>query len=118
MRDAKRPLYAKMFAASDFEQQFATKLNPVLEDVVTTTGDRLAEELIKSQNRANAKALLFPDRADNRPAVLIASSWGADSLVETVGTELFVEAARLSRQYRFIISVHPNNTTRSSNKAC
>ena len=109
LRDG-RPRFARILEASEDCRQRAIEANPVLTDAVVAVGDLRCDQLLalRSQRDATRQRLGFgPDQT----VVLMMSTWGSASLMETVGKELIEQARRLMDEcgYRFILSTHPNH---------
>lgn len=107
------PLYAKMFAAGPAEQAFALGVNPRLEGAVSVVGSIETDAfLARNRRREEIRADLGVDPSDT--VVIIMSTWGERSLIETVGLSLVEEAKRLEDGFHFILTIHPNNYTRAA----
>lgn len=109
-REDGRPVFTKMLEASDEIRQLAIAARPALADVIVTVGDLNADAMLSLQShRDEIRESLGFNRSDK--VVLIQSTWGDASLMESVGAALIAEAHKLARRgaYRFILSTHPNH---------
>lgn len=104
-------LYSVMLAAGEWEHRCALAVNPRLDGVVRVAGEMLVDRLLEHQElRGQIRERLGVGR-DQR-VLLIMSSWGERSLVQTVGRKLIEQAERLTGEYYVLVSIHPNNYTR------
>jgi hypothetical protein len=109
------PMFSKMLASGPAEARCALNINPVLEDTLAFVGsptvDRLRE---RARRRAEIRAALGIGTDD--VVVMMMSSWGEQSLIQTVGTSLVEAAQGLTDRYHFILTIHPNNYTRAADE--
>jgi len=108
---SRSPVFTKMFAAGQLERQCVRDLNPALLERVAVTGDMLADELIRRQGsrpQIREQLKMQPDEK----VVLLMSSWGPDSFIQKHGHRFLQEAEELSKKFRLVLSIHPNNWTR------
>lgn len=110
-----RPVFDTMIASGELERQAAIRSNDVMDGVVKVVGDPQVDRLLEQQPRyadIRSELGITPDQR----AVLIMSTWGPDSLIETIGPKLLKEARELQGEYRFLLTIHPNNYTRSERR--
>jgi hypothetical protein len=103
-----RPHFTKMFEASETIRQRAIAAKPKLTDVIVTVGDLKVDAMLSLQTqRDEIRQSMNLAPADT--VVLIQSTWGDTSLMETMGVDLIEEAKKLMEKgaYRFILSTHP-----------
>jgi len=99
--------YDCMFAASKREKELALNQTPELSKRVKVVGFLRADEFLHYARKMTSGAR---DRLGYTPAqtvVHIISTWGENSLYATRGQWLIDQVARLSRQYAFVVSIHP-----------
>jgi len=107
-----RPLYAVMFAAGKIERDCAVHVNPRLAGRIAIVGEPLVDLLLeRNRNRCEIRTMLG---LGSKPVVLIMSSWGRHSLINTVGPSILETATDLIDKYHFILSLHPRNFTRGA----
>lgn len=103
-------VYSKIFEASKEVYTQTVAQRPELGPIIAVVGDLCADELLalRSQREAIRRKLGF---SDDQTVVLIQSTWGPTSLMETVGKALIEQAAALQNdsRYRFILSTHPHH---------
>jgi hypothetical protein len=109
LRPYSKPYYDKMFAASDFEKDYAIKATKELQSRVVVTGFLQADLIDKLQNETRDVIRDKLGYSSDDIVVHIISTWGSASLFQTIGEELLCEAARISNKYKFIFSLHPRH---------
>lgn len=106
-RPFNRPLYSRMFAASQYEKGLATSATPELEDSVVVTGFLRADKFVEyAQSKKTELRRALGYTATDR-VVHIISTWGEGSLYGTVGERILDELKNLPAEYKFIFSLHP-----------
>ncbi len=106
------PLFAHIFEASQTTRDQAVRARPALEPVIAVVGDLRADALLaRNEHRSEIRKSLGFDEGDT--VVMIQSTWGPASLMETMGESIVAEASKMigSSRYRFILSTHPNHWT-------
>ncbi len=103
-------VYTRIFEASKEVCDQTVTQQPDLRPIIAIVGDLQADELLalQSQREKIRRGLGF---AEGDTVVLIQSTWGPTSLLETVGKDLIEQAATLQNnsRYRFILSTHPHH---------
>lgn len=105
-----RPFYTRMFEASEHSVAEAVRHNPKLRGIAVAVGDLPADHMLS----------LRPQREDIRRSfgyangdlvILVQSTYGPTSLMETVGSSLVTECVRLARNrgWKFILQTHPHH---------
>lgn len=109
LRPYSEPFYDKMFAASFFEKKYAIASCKKLKDRIAVTGFLRADsvEELERENREDIRKNLGYSKDDI--VVHIISTWGPDSLFQTIGEELLDEAITLLDKYKFVFSLHPRH---------
>jgi hypothetical protein len=104
-----KSLYASILESSEATAEEVVRRLPVLAGHVVVTGSLAADELLARQTEARS---IRPEMGI-RPAehvVVMMSTFGPSSLMETVGRPLMEQMRRLTdaRRYRFVVCTHPN----------
>ncbi len=103
-----RCVYTKMLASSPLEQRDAERVDPVFSQVITLTGEVLAADLLRrNQRRESIRAELGLSPGDK--AVLFMSTWGSRSLFGAGPDELEAVALALAKRYTVFLTVHPRH---------
>jgi hypothetical protein len=106
LRPFSKPLYDKIFVASVNEKKIAITNTPELENRIAITGLLQVDKLLKeSAKRSDIRRSLAIQDTDY--AIHIISTWGKDSLFQTIGKELLDEAIKLQDRFKFMLSIHP-----------
>lgn len=102
------PFYTKMFAASWCEREQALLETPSLKGRVVVTGFLRADLLEQRKNDRDEirRRLGFQD---SDIVVHVISTWGSDSLEQTLGDALRDACEELSHKFRFVVSLHPRH---------
>ncbi|MBN1972655.1 MAG: CDP-glycerol glycerophosphotransferase family protein [Sedimentisphaerales bacterium] len=110
-KDDQTPAFDKIFVSSDREKIYVETVSPEYRDRIDCVGDIRFDNLIEACRKQNQikKELNIPE---GKKVVLVVSSWGPNSLLHTIGKQLYEECLRLADVYHFIISAHPNNYDR------
>ena len=98
-----------MFAASDFEKDYAITATKELQSRVVVTGFLQADLIDKMQNERREIIRYKLGYSHDDIVVHIISTWGPTSLFQTIGEELICATARISNKYKFIFSLHPRH---------
>ena len=103
-------MFTTIFEAGRAVRDDAVRNNPCLEGHVAVVGDLRADEMVELNGQRDRVRGDLGFASDD-VVVLIQSTWGTDSLMETMGRGLLGEAMLVRDQggYKFLISVHPNN---------
>ena len=103
-------IFASIFEPGWAVRDNAVRNNPSLEGHIAVVGDLRADKMFE-MNRQRDRVRGDLGFGSDDVLVLIQSTWGPDSLMETMGRELLGEAMSLRDRgrYKFLISVHPNN---------
>jgi hypothetical protein len=103
-----RLIYQKIFRTSLFLKEMARKFYPDFVAAVRVTGSLQADRLLA----------IDPDIPDvlklrgldpGKQTVLIASSWGEHSLIQSSAEWLLAQMKELARDYNIILTIHLNN---------
>lgn len=103
-----RPRYTVMLDMSEHTRERVERELPALRGSIRVVGDLMADQLLGSQSQREEIRHELGFAPDER-VVLIMSTWGADSLMESMGHEILATAGALGPPYRFILSTHPNH---------
>lgn len=101
-------LYQSIFEASKHNKTNVSNLFPYLSSSLTVVGDLRADRLLEMTRDREKVREQFGIHKDEK-VILILSTWGDESLMESMGQELIQEALKLKNRYKFIISTHPNH---------
>ncbi|MDY6950129.1 MAG: hypothetical protein SWE60_01320 [Thermodesulfobacteriota bacterium] len=103
--------YTKFFATSrdEFNIAKADKHARAFTNKIAVTSDAMALKLLeKNRDRERVRSDLGITSNDQK-AVLLMSTWGANSLLRTIGPAIVDEAMGLSTKYRFFVFAHAHN---------
>lgn len=101
------PVYTRILESSEWVRRQVVHQLPELADTIVVVGNLTADRVrTLDADRAQLRARV----PGGGPVVAIMSTFGAHSLVETMGSLLFAELVRLRRQdrFRFVVLTHPN----------
>ena len=103
------PIYDTLCVASHHEARRALDLVPELEGRIAVVGNIAADELLALDGRRDEvrKALGF---GAAETTVALISTWGPESLAETIGHDLLTEALAIQARssHRFVALLHPH----------
>jgi CDP-glycerol glycerophosphotransferase (TagB/SpsB family) len=102
-----RPRFALIFEASHRDAKEAKERVPQIGRAVRVVGERRLDDLIVANSRRHE--LRQRMGFNQRPVIMIASTFGTESLRETLGPRLYEEALKLQGQFQFIASTHPRH---------
>lgn len=98
--------YTRMFVPSETVKQWAVRMDPAFEDVVTVVGSASDDKMLaKASHRAEYRHR-FGFKPDDI-VVFAMGTWGPHSLFQQMGDAILTRARELQGQFRFILSVHP-----------
>jgi len=103
--------YTKILATSydEFNIARADKHGRAFTNKIIVTSEAMALKLLKTnQDREKIRADLGI-KSNERKAILIMSTWGADSLLFTIWQAIIERAVKLTTKYRFFIFAHAHN---------
>ena len=106
IRPFSKPFYNKMFCPSKSEKIYALNNNIRLKNRLLITGF-LRADILTELNTKRDKIRNSLGYKKNEIVVHIISTWGKNSLFQTVGERLLDEVAKITNEYRFIFSLHP-----------
>jgi hypothetical protein len=99
-------LYDRMFAASSCEKEMAVRADPCLADVVRVTGSLMADRIVShARQRSAIRARL--GFTDQDRVIHVISTWGAASLMATVGPQLLDHLEHTGHSHHVLLSLHP-----------
>ncbi len=108
LREDGEPRYARFFVASETARDTATRECPQLAGRIEIVGDVQGDQLLtRSEQRGEIRHRLGLKPEDK--VVLIMSTWGPASLMESMGPAIIEAAKPLAGDYRFLFSTHPNH---------
>lgn len=101
-------IYEKIFLAGEHAQKQVREHYPVFYPRVRVVGSLLGDRLVNAgaQNRVNSVA---PNLDRGKKTVMLASSWGPHSLIQSQKNEIIKGVRNLAGEYNVVISLHPNN---------
>lgn len=106
-RRKRKPLYSRMFVGDEVIRDLAVKTAPSLNDSIVVTGKLMYDSVLSQvEHREEFRRRLGIGR--DTTAVFVLSTWRPDSLIESVGDAFLEESRKLLTEFKFIISVHPN----------
>ncbi len=110
IRQDGKPVFTRMFEPSEAARERALRINPALRDALVVVGDLRADKMLSMRSERDQLRMDMGFGPDDR-VILIQSTWGPASLMETIGRELVEEASRIAKTgaYHFIVSTHPNH---------
>lgn len=103
----KQPIYSLMLEGEGKVRDLAIETNPSLSDVIVVVGNMVYDSILSQTDRREE----FRHRlgiGSNEIAVFVLSTWRPECLIESVGDEFLEESRKLLSEFKFIISVHPN----------
>lgn len=101
------PYYDRMFAASNWEKEFALTQTPELADAIVVTGFLRADNFLESAPRARDEAIKRLSLDTEKKIVHVISTWGPQSLYSQHGKAFLQQMAELRPGYEFLVSIHP-----------
>lgn len=114
----KEPIFDLLLEPSHYNKNQATQNNPILENCIAVVGDIRSDRLLKNAQKRHFY-LEKTESANFGNVILVQSTWGAASLVERFGTDLFEELNRIGQKQNWLIlvSLHPNHWTGYANSS-
>ena len=105
-----RVFYSRMFEPSEAAVRFGVAHNPRLEGILVAVGDLAADCMLALRGQRDAIREAHAYGPGDR-VVLLQSTYGPTSLMETIGRELVAECVRLAAtgRWRFILQTHPHH---------
>lgn len=99
-------MFDKMFVASTSERNAALAANPDLKGRLEIVGSLMVDEI---RERRKQRALLRKRLGvqEHQKLIHIISTWGATSLIATVGDSLLEVFTGFDASYKFVLSLHP-----------
>jgi CDP-glycerol glycerophosphotransferase (TagB/SpsB family) len=101
-------IYRKIFRTSLFLKEMARQFYPDFAAAVHVTGSLQADRLLAIDPRI-PDILKLRGLDPGKQTVLIASSWGEHSLIQTSAELLLAQTKELARDYNIILTIHLNN---------
>jgi len=108
LRKDGKPMYDCIFESSQKRFEKISISRPELVNKIAVVGDIHMDELI-SMGKKRSQIRDSMSINDTEVVVLIGSTFGTESLMESIGIELIEAAKSLQNRYRFIISTHPHH---------
>ncbi len=102
-----RPFYRRMFVSEHSIRDLAIQHNPVLSDVVAVVGSIANDKLLAKCDERDEIRRGFGFQP-NDIVVFVLSTWRKQCLFETVGDAFLEEAKKLTGEFKFVLTVHPN----------
>jgi len=102
-----RPFYRRMFVSEPMIRDLAIQNNPVLSDVVTVVGSVANDRLLAQCDQRDEIRRCFGFRP-NDIVVFVLSTWREHCLFHTVGDAFLEEAKKLMGEFKFVLTIHPN----------
>jgi hypothetical protein len=102
-----RPLYRLMLEVEKRSRDLIVESIPSLKGVIVVVGSTTYDKLLAQRHRREE----FRQRFGFKPhetVVFVMSSWRQECLFETVGDKLLKESRELLGEFRFMLTVHPN----------
>lgn len=100
-------IYDKMFVSSDYLEQELQKTLPELNGKIKSVGNILVDEIINSVDNRNCDYIKLNFNS-NMQTLMLVSTWGENSLIQSQGEELLDKVVSLSNDYNIIFSLHLN----------
>ncbi len=103
--------YTRFLATSgdEFNIASADRYGRAFTNKIIVTSQALALKLLKKNRDKEKVRSELGIKSNERKAILIMSTWGAGSLLRTMGPAIADEALRLNTKYRFFVFVHAHN---------
>ena len=103
-----RVIYKKIFLAGEHVKEQVRKHYPVFYPHVKVVGSLLGDRLVNAdiQNSVRSTA---PNLDRGKKTVMLASSWGPHSLIQSQKNKIARGVRNLAGEYNVVISLHPNN---------
>jgi len=102
-----RPRYTRIFESSELNRDRIVASNPAFKDVIAVVGSLTADKLsAQVQHRDRIRRQMGYKAEDI--VVFVMSTWGANCLFQTMGDDILAEAAKLQKEFKFILSIHPH----------
>jgi hypothetical protein len=100
-------VYDRMFVSTHKIFELAVKQNPELSKIAVVVGNINNDRIVAALSERNRFRHTFGFRPDDI-VVLVLSTWRKECLFESVGDELLQEARKLMKEFKFILTIHPN----------
>ncbi|MBF0522912.1 MAG: CDP-glycerol glycerophosphotransferase family protein [Candidatus Omnitrophica bacterium] len=101
-------IYSKIFVGSENELARVKRCYPEFHSRVRVVGNLLLDEMDKY---ISLKSEIFKDAGldFSRKTVMIVSTWGSDSLIQSFGLEMIKKIPKLAEKYNVVLTIHHNN---------
>ncbi len=102
-----QPIYSRMFEEDEKVRDLIIETIPSLNNVISVVGDMFYDNVLseaKHREKFRRQLGIGPDET----SVFVLSTWRPECLIESVGDAFLEESRRLLEEFKFIISVHPN----------
>ena len=100
-------IYDKIFVSSEYLEIELQKRLPELNGIIKSVGNIFIDEIINSKE--NKKRVFQTLNFNNKlKTIMLVSTWGDNSLIQSQGEQLLKQVASLSEHYNIILSLHLN----------
>lgn len=100
-------IYDKIFVSSDYLKTELQQRLPELNGIIKSVGNILVDEIFNSKE--NKEKVFQTLNFNNKlKTIMLVSTWGENSLIQSQGEQLLKQVVSLSEHYNVILSLHLN----------
>lgn len=99
--------YRLMFYEREVDRDCTVSKEPLMKDIIAVVGSLAHDKLLAQVDRRNEFRYQLGYKSSDT-VVLVLSTFGPDSLFQTMGDDFLEQSHQLLGEFRFILSVHPN----------
>ena len=100
--------YTRLFVPSQTVKEWAVRMDPAFEDVVTVVGSPSNDKMLAQVERRQEYRRQYGFTPDDI-VVFAVGTWGPHSLFRFMGDAILAQARKLQGEFRFIFSAHPHD---------
>ena len=102
-----RSLYVQMFETDNMTRDSAIEFYPALKDLIVVVGSIANDKLLAMRDRRDEFRRRFGFMPDDT-VVFVLSTWRKECFFEIVGDAFLKEARKLMGEFKFVLTIHPN----------
>lgn len=99
--------YSRMFYEREVDRDCTVRKEPRMKDIITVVGSLALDKLLAQIDRRDEFRCQLGYKSSDT-VVLVLSTFGPDSLFQTMGDDFLEQSRKLQGEFCFILSVHPN----------
>jgi hypothetical protein len=102
-----RSILSRMFYSREIDRDYTVRKEPRLKDIITVVGNLQHDNLLaQAESRNEFRCQLGFKSSDT--VLFVLSTFGPDSLFQTIGDAFLEQSRQLLGEFHFILSIHPN----------